>query len=327
VIRLATSNRLEALADALADDVAATGRTLYDQVELVVPNRLVEGFVKRKLAVRLGVAANVRARTLGAFLRDAAARIAPEVRIADRDAIEGELLALFHDPRRSGGPRAELGPVDAYLASADDAEGRDRRRVQLAGKLADLFDAYAFSRPEMLAAWRRGSLAPDVDPDAQRWQRELWLALHGRGGPLAPPAARTLPDLFAERPAPALAGLSVFVFGISYVARLYRTIFASLGRDNAVRLYTLNPCREFWEDLEPARRGGDGRRFPRRRVREQLTLFQSSTERDAISPSAAEAAAGDESPLLARWGRPGRDNLRLLNQLTDCDFTSCFAGP
>ena len=50
MIRLSTSNRLEALADALADDVAATGRSLFDPVELVVPNRLVEGFVKRRLA-------------------------------------------------------------------------------------------------------------------------------------------------------------------------------------------------------------------------------------------------------------------------------------
>jgi exodeoxyribonuclease V gamma subunit len=112
------------------------------------------------------------------------------------------------------------------------------------------------------------------------------------------------------------------------VARLYRTIFASIGRQNDVRIYTLNPCREFWEDLEPQRRSGrDARRFPRRRARAQLTLAFGAAPPEPEAPAPAPAVGDDENPLLARWGRPGRDNLRLLNQLTDCDSSSCFADP
>jgi exodeoxyribonuclease V gamma subunit len=323
MIRLCTSNAVEALAEALADRVAATRTSLFEPVEVVVPNGLVETFVKQRLAHRLGVAANVRAGRLRGFLRDVARASAPEARIIDRDAIEGELLALLHDPRRVS--LAALEPARAYVeAAGDDPPGRDRRRVQLAAKLADLFEEYAYSRPALLAAWRTGRLAPGLDDDLQRWQREAWLALFGQGGPLAGPNALTLPDFFTGVSAEALRAPPVHVFGISYVARLYRSIFASLARASAVHVYALNPCREFWEDVEPARRGR--RAATGRRRAQQLTLALDGSAQDG-PPSAPLPAPAEENPLLARWARPGRDNVRLLNQLADFDFEPRFVDP
>ena len=72
-------------------------------------------------------------------------------------------MGLFHDFAWLNGP--ELGPVRDYLQAAD-GDGLDRKRVQLAAELAALFDEYAFSRPEMLAAWREGALVPEADPGA-----------------------------------------------------------------------------------------------------------------------------------------------------------------
>ena len=100
MIRLCYSNRLEALLDALGERIADARGSLFDPVRLVVPNPLVEGRVKEGLARRLGIAANVQARFLHHFLRDVAAASAPGITIVDREAIELELLSLFHDPRR-----------------------------------------------------------------------------------------------------------------------------------------------------------------------------------------------------------------------------------
>jgi exodeoxyribonuclease V gamma subunit len=331
VIRLCYSNRTEALCDALAQNLAVGRSSLFDPIHLVVPNPLVEGYVKQALARRLGIAAHIETKFLRGFLGEIAAASHPEILIVDRDLCEGELLALFADPARLA-PR-DLGPVRAYLspsadagpdASGRDDEGLDRRRVQLAAQVAALYDEYAFSRPEMLAAWRTGGLAPDLDEPLQRWQRELWLALFGRGGVFAARRGLTLPDFFAQvppgelRPPPA-----AHVFGISYVARLYRSIFGSIARATALFVYTLNPCREYWEDLAPRRRGApppDVRRFPRRRGGTQLTF-------GGLEDSAPGPTEAPENPLLELWGRPGRDNMRLLNQLADCDFDSRFVDP
>ena len=35
----------------------------------------------------------------------------------------------------------------------------------------------------------------------------------------------------------------------------------------------------------------------------------------------------DDTPALRLWGRPGREYIRLLNQLTDCEFESYFRDP
>jgi exodeoxyribonuclease V gamma subunit len=334
VIRLCYSNRTEALCEALAENLGAERASLFDPIHLVVPNPLVEGYVKQALARRLGIAAHIETQFLRGFLKQIAQASAPETPIVDRDLCEGELLALFSDPARLAS--RDLDAVRGYLAAsgpacendhAGDDEGLDRRRVQLAAQVAALFDEYAFSRPEMLAVWRRGALVADLDGPLQRWQRELWLALFGRGGSFAARGALTLPDFFAQVEAAALRPPpAAHVFGISYVARLYRSIFGSIARASALYVYTLNPCREYWEDLAPRRRGApaaDARRFPRRRAGAQLSLGGLVESNNG----AAEPAAPAENPLLELWGRPGRDNMRLLNQLAECDFDARFVDP
>jgi exodeoxyribonuclease V gamma subunit len=260
---------------------------------LVIPNPLVEGYVKQALAAGLGIAANVETHFLRGFLREVAAASAPGVRIVDRDLLEGELLALFHDQGWLAGP--ELGPLRDYLsggAAPVEAEGLDRKRVQLAAELATLFDEYTFSRPEMLAAWRSGALDPLADEGLQRWQRALWLALLGPRGALSAKEIVTLPDFFARTPADALRPPpAVHLFGISYVARLYGAIFDTLGRATDLFVYALGPDR-------------------------------------SSAAGGADPAGSDGAPLAA-WGRPGRDNVHLLVRLAgavDARFVDPASG-
>ena len=108
----------------------------------------------RALARRRGIAAHVESYFLNGFLREVAEASAPGLHIVDRDTIEGELLALFHDGRRLAS--ADLAPVRGYLVPDDaDRPALDRRRAQLAAPIAELFDEYAYSRPEMLDVWRK----------------------------------------------------------------------------------------------------------------------------------------------------------------------------
>jgi exodeoxyribonuclease V gamma subunit len=339
MIHLRYSNRTEELLRALADDLAAAraaGHGLFEPVPLVVPNPQIETYVKLGVARSNGVAAHLETRYLRGHLAAIVAASAPDVALVDRALLEGELLALFHDERRLAPD--DLGPVRAYLAAGGDArDAVDRRRAQLAAELATLYDEYAFARPELLAAWRAGRTlegagAPDADKrGTERWERATWLALHGRGGAFEARGRADgrryldLPSFFASEQARALeVPRATYVFGISYVARLYRGVFAALGRAGDVFIYTLNPCREFWEDLDDGRarraRAAERARFPRRRAAEQLSLL----------PSAAPGAPDEdtpEPPALVLWARPGRENIKLLNDLVECDFSPRFADP
>lgn len=109
----------------------------------------------------------------------------------------------------------------------------------------------------------------------------------------------------------------LFIFGLSYVAPAYAQIISRLSALTAVHIFALNPCREFWEDvdnrLNAARQGWISRS-------ERVDDF---LERE--DPFNLEDP--DDTPALRLWGRPGREYIRTLNQLTECEFESHFVDP
>ena len=355
MIRLCYSNATEELLDALAGAIGAeraAGHPL-DPVRLVVPNANVENYVKLGLAERAGIAANLEVTFLRRFLARIAERALPNARAVDADLIEGCLLALFHDDATLAAP--VLAPVRQYLrAAGDSADAIDRRRGQLAAQLARLFDEYAGSRARMLADWRAHAGDGDAgeaagagaggDPTSparddrarlaavERWQRALWRRIFAAGGLLEDLSRRTgkihllLGDLLveAERGLDVRAlGPALHLFGISYVAESYHRMLALLGRHIDVRIYTLNPCREFWEDLDTA-----GEAAARRSKKETRRLFPARREgrQPLLVVDDDPFGLGSEAEMMALrlWGRPGRENVRLLNQLTDADFEGRF---
>jgi exodeoxyribonuclease V gamma subunit len=331
MIRLVYSNRTEELVAALAEALRerrAAGAHPLEPVDLLVPNRNLEQHLRLALAERLGVAANLRFRRLERFVAELvresppAAGSPPVARLIDAEALRGGLLALLHDEALLGQPA--LAPVRSYL-EAPDEDGVALRRVQLAARLARLFEEYGYSRPEMLAAWpARATLADGPLAVLERWQRALWLALAGPAGLFArhPPAGsggepgRWVPlGAVTSGALPLPAGLPpLYVFGVSYVARAFQQLFGRLAATRPVWLFTLNPCQEFWEDVET------DREHRRRLAGHQAPL-----------PAAEEDPYGlfqdTENQPLRLWGRPGREHVRLLGDLTDCDFVERFVDP
>jgi exodeoxyribonuclease V gamma subunit len=320
MVRLVYSNRTEELLAALAETMRArrdAGAHPLEPVHLVVPNRNLEQHVRLALAERLGVAANLRFRRLERFVAELVREVEPEGRLVDAEALQGALLGLLHDDAALTAPALE--PVRRYVEAPDD-DGVALRRVQLAGRLARLFEEYAYSRPEMLASWpQRPTLEEGHLVALERWQRALWLAVAGPGGWLArhpPPGGRwvTLADL-TDGGLTLPAGLPpLHVFGVSYVARAFQRLFHRLAETREVWLFTLNPCQELWEDVETERE------LRRRQARFPGPL-----------PAPEEDPYGlfqdTENLPLRYWGRPGREHVRLLDDLTDCDFTARFAEP
>ncbi len=226
-----------------------------------------------------------------------------------------------------------------YLAAAgDSADALDRRRCQLAAAAGD-----ACSTNTPLPARRCcGPGASGVTladhpnlAGAERWQRVLWLALFGGPGKTetvtgkltgrvaqhaaaAGYTAVTLADLVrALEGLPAEAGRALaplHVFGVSYIARGFHAVLAALARHTDVNVYTLNPCREFWEDLETA---AESRRR-RKRGKEIEALFppraQASQPGLALGDDPFALLDERENLALRLWGRPGRENIRVLNQ-------------
>lgn len=311
MIRLTYSNRTEALLEALARRLDARRKSAdpLAPIEIVVPNRNVERFVELGVARALGIAANLRFSRLEGLVRR---WLEPGAPLLVEGALAACVLRALLDETLL--EREVMAPVRRYLSGAGEAaDAVDLRRAQLALHLARLFEEYGFSRPELLAAWDASRALHAGTPRAanEAWQAELWRALRAHR-----PDHRTLAealDASAALPPPAP---ELHVFGLSYVARIFSRVYAELGARSELYLYTLNPCEEFWEDVETA---AELRSRRRRSDAEPDWLL---TDEDPFRLS-----VDTETPLLRLWGRPGREHVRMLGALTECDFEAAFVDP
>jgi len=309
VIRICTSHRTEALLEAFVENLTDERRRdgPFAPVRVVVPNRNMETYLRLGVCQRCGIAANLETTFLRKFLAAVAAGAIPGAQVVDGVYLEGHLLALLHDEALLARP--VLAPVRGYLAAAgEERDAVDRRRCQLAAELARLFDEYASSRPDLLAAWSRGEDLPRGPAEAEpaAWQRALWRAIFGPEGRLRTRAGkedvrrRSLQALWDEAMAkepPPFAGQTLHVFGLSYMATAYHRMLASLAKQSEVRIYTLGPCRE---DFDP------GSFAPKASPEDPYGLLQ------------------EAQPALRLWARPGRENLRLLAELDGAEVDARF---
>ncbi len=304
-------NRIETLADTV---FAWLGRhplgALETEVVLVQSNGVAEWF-KMALAERSGVCAAAQVQLPARFLWQSYRQVLGAAAVPTRSPVDRAALTwrLLQDlPSLATQPGFE--PVAAFLQGAD-AE----RLWQLAGRLADLFDQYQVYRPDWLGDWAAGDdrlRAPGrgeipVPPD-QQWQPLLWRAALARLGDAERRSIR--PQIHQQALAKLRDGTTlaeplarrVVLFGATHLPLPVLEMLAAIARHSQVLLAIPNPCRFHWADAV------DGRE-----------LLAISRRRQPLRNGVDLAAVPLESlhahahPLLAAWGRQGRDFVRQLD--------------
>lgn len=244
MLRLVYANQLDALAGSLAERVAAvqTGTDPLRPISVWVRNPAAAAYLKLAVARHLGIAAHLQ---LGFARADLAKRILPldgALRLLSRDRLEVLLLDVLSQDGLLDDPALEA--VRRYLSPReDDPVGRERRRIQLAARLAVLFDRYGLERPEMIESWSRG----ETNAPREAWQAAIWRALRLEEHGLGPITRALTPEVAAriEWPNPLLLfDVPMFQRGIARAVDLG-------ARHTDIDVFALNPCREFWEDFTP----------------------------------------------------------------------------
>ncbi len=205
-------------------------------------------------------------------------------------------------------------PLAHYLAS--DSDGR--KLYQLAQQVADVLDGYQSYRADWLSDWAQGrdvlqapaGLAQPL-PGDQVWQAHLWRALQTDVGVAQAQASRAavhaqfMQALKALAPSARPAGLPhrVVVFGMSALPMQAVEALAALGQFSQVLMVVQNPCRHYWGHVV------DGRASLHARTRQ---TSKSGVPVSSLPSDPAELHA-QAHPLLASWGKQGRDYLHLLD--------------
>ncbi|MDR7056838.1 exodeoxyribonuclease V gamma subunit [Pseudomonas koreensis] len=234
----------------------------------------------------------------------------PAKSLLDKAPLTWRLMRLL--PQVIDRPHFE--PLQRFLTHDSDL----RKRYQLSERLADLFDQYQVYRADWLEDWAegrhqlrnvRGEIKPL--PLTSCWQAELWRALLDDVGEQGMAQSRAgVHQRFMERintldEAPAALPPRVIVFGISSLPAQVLEALAGLARFSQVLLCVHNPCRHHWADIVA----------DKDLLRHQYKRQQRKSGMPVVLD--AETLHQHAHPLLAAWGKQGRDYINLLDSYDD----------
>jgi exodeoxyribonuclease V gamma subunit len=264
----------------------------------------------------LGICAATRMALPGAYLWQVYRAVLGDAAVPaampfDKATLVWRLVRLLPDLCETN---AVYAPLKRYLGEP----AQPRKLYQLALQLADVLDGYQSYRADWLADWAGGrdvlnGSTGQVDlPPEHAWQAQLWRDIRVDVGSQLEDSSRAavherflaamkpLAQRFAatgQRPAGLPARL--VVFGVSSLPMQLVQALAALGQVGQVLLLVQNPCQYFWGDLIVGH--ADLRAQVRRRQSVKPALLQTGSNLKA------------GHPLLASWGKQGRDYLHLLD--------------
>ncbi|GAB3454856.1 exodeoxyribonuclease V subunit gamma [Massilia terrae] len=310
-------NQMELLREAVFDWLRSHPLGPLETETILVQSNGVAEWLKIALAGHLGVCAATQVALPARFLWQAYRGLlgqeqVPRISPFDKGPLTWRLMRLL--------PALQAQQVFAPLAHFL-GDGDPERRLQLAERLADLFDQYQVYRADWLADWEAGRdqlRRPGVDPvplpPDQLWQAQLWRAVHDSLEPALRGTGRaTIHERFV---AASLAGAEpagrlprrVVLFGMS--ALPYQTLqaVAALSRYTQVLLAVPNPCQFYWGDII------EGRELLKAAHRRQQLRGGRN-----LAHVPVEELHAHSHPLLASWGRQGRDFVRMLDEFDQQD--------
>ncbi|MCC8378540.1 exodeoxyribonuclease V subunit gamma [Xenorhabdus sp. PB30.3] len=288
----------------------------FDKEVILVQSPGMSQWLQIQLAEKLGIAANIEFPLPATFIWQMFTVVLPDVpkeSAFSKDAMKWKLMTLLPDLLTE----PEFIALRHYL----DQDNDKRKIHQLAGRVADLFDQYLVYRPQWLESWEKGQLVEGLSA-SQEWQKRLWVALNEYTLQLQQPMwhranlySRFISTLeegsFPREKLPS----RVFICGISSLPPTYMQVIKALGQQIDIHLMFTNPCQYYWGDIQSytflARL--NSRKPKHYRTQQYLERFRDPDNAPSLFNEEGEQELSN--PLLASWGKLGRDNLYLLSQL------------
>lgn len=317
MLRVYHSNRLDVL-EALMEFIVERER-LDDPFEpemILVQSTGMAQWLQMTLSQKFGIAANIDFPLPASFIWDMFVRVLPEIpkeSAFNKQSMSWKLMTLLPQLLE----REDFTLLRHYLTDDSDK----RKLFQLSSKAADLFDQYLVYRPDWLAQWETGHLVEGLG-EAQAWQAPLWKALVEYTDELGQPRwhranlyQRFIETLESATTCPPGLPSRVFICGISALPPVYLQALQALGKHIEIHLLFTNPCRYYWGDIkDPAYLAKLLTRQRRHSFEDrELPLFRDSENAGQLFNSDGEQDVGN--PLLASWGKLGRDYIYLLSDL------------
>ncbi|VAY02177.1 RecBCD enzyme subunit RecC [Arsenophonus endosymbiont of Aleurodicus dispersus] len=297
----------------------------FEQEIILVQSQGMSQWLQIELAQSLGIIANISFPLPETFIWNMFTRVLadiPQESAFTKRAIAWKLMTIL--PSLLYKP--EFKPLRQYL---NEDTGK-RKLYQLSARIADLFEQYLVYRPQWLESWRKKQLIEGLS-DNQQWQKLLWLELIEYTEKLNQPKwhlanvyQQFIKNLHTNIPSYISLPKRVFVCGISALPPVYLQTLNALGQHIDIHLMFTNPCRYYWGDIQSYASLAklERRKLKNYRDKNEIKRFKEQSSIYTLFNQQGEQFL--TNPLLASWGKLGRDNLYFLSELDQSNEVAAF---
>jgi exodeoxyribonuclease V gamma subunit len=245
MIELYHSNSIEILADKMIDLISAEPLAPLHCEIVSVPNIGLARWLPLQFCRKTGVAANIHFPFPASFVWKYLLReFNPLLKNQSSwmpDVLRWRLYEIL--PQRINNPEF------VQLKNWSEQVGDENALMELAAKIADLFDQYIVYRPQLLENWQNHK-SPQSADKMENWQQILWLDLIKTVN--EPHRATLLKELIEKLRSPSFNDTHLLpnrlnLFAPRLPEPLFIPLLDSLGKRIPLNIFVLNPCQQYWE--------------------------------------------------------------------------------
>ncbi|MFO8086107.1 MAG: exodeoxyribonuclease V subunit gamma [Desulfobacterales bacterium] len=324
-INLFFSNLLEPLAQKL-DEVLGQEppdtRNIFSAPMVIVPNTNLKKWLQLYLAEKNGIIFNIDFQYLDSGLWHLLKLLNPtenKTQMLDWNVRQLLLLHILEDLKTD---QTDFEPIIRYFKMpGDEPVFYDTKRLwQLSEKLAFLFQEYEFHRSEMVHGWLKEKVPENTMEICQKHiyletKRILDKCFKSNGIHYLSlmEFSRAVFSTLDDHRVKEFKNNDVHFFSFSNISSFHLDLIKQLSRFFNFFIYSVNPCREFWEDIHTPWEN----RWKKQKVSPGIQKVPDEENQDQL------LLQGSNS-LLSLWGKAGRESIRMLCELVDYDFNTCY---
>lgn len=278
---------------------------VFEQEVILVQSQGMGQWLQIQLAQELGISANIHYPFPTQFVWDIYRVFFPELpqnNTFSADFMVWIIMALLPDLAK----RPSFATLNHYFELDDE-----QKRYQFASCIAGLFDQYIVYRADWIDAWQNGESVSELG-STQEWQAILWrelvsysqniLGLSSHRADIHKKVIEILTHKKLTKAQKKQLPKRIFIFGIVSLPPLYLELFNALSQHIDVHVMFMNPCRQYWGDI----------------------VDRSFVHKYVTDENIANMMLQESHPLLASWGKLGREHLVLLQNYQKQDIDAFF---
>ncbi len=298
---------LKAVQHYRSDDPSELKDVLSPDIVLV-ESKGMQHWLNLELAKHQGIAMNYQFRMPVGFIWDIARMLlgdeVPRQSPYKREILSWRIDALMSQDSFLNNPLCKA----ARQYWMDENGGADPlKRYQLASRMGDVFEQYMMFRPDWLELWENNQFIanePDIDKETEQWQALLWRELVAKEPchpvSLQKKAIAAMADYTGNQ-----LPRQIMIFAVNTMAPQTLAFFEALASVCNIHLFYLNPCVEFWGDIQ------SDKTLARQQRENKLELWLNEDE-----------TGQSRNSLLANLGQQGKDFFNLLQEVKGYEISA-----